>query len=291
MLKACIKLLSHTPLQLLYCVADFCLYPLIYYVARYRRTIVRKNLKASFPDYTGGQIRQIERRFYHHFADVIVEIIKGYTISDNEMQQRVTFHNVNLVEELAAQYGGVFIMLGHYGNWEWMADIAKRYTLHDITLDSVYRRLKNKTMDQLMYDIRLQRGTTLSEKRQILRTVIARRAAGIPTSYGMISDQKPSAKSTWCLIPFLHQQTPFLDGTETLARKFGYPIVYFHIEQPKRGYYDVTIRCISTEPKNEPLYEPTKRYAQWLEQDIIAAPHLWLWTHNRWKTPLMTNNN
>ena len=291
MLKAFVKLLSRLPLRVLYFLADVCLYPLVYYVVRYRRRIVRKNLSASFPDYSPRQIRRIERRFYRHFADVIAEIIKGYTISDAEMQRRVTFRNVNLIEELAQQYGGVFLMLGHYGNWEWMADIAKRYTLPGLTLDSVYRRLKNESMDRLMYDIRLRRGTTLSEKRQILRTVIARRAAGQPTSYGMISDQKPSSKSTWCTIPFLHRQTAFLDGTETLARKFGYPIVYFHIEQPRRGYYDVTIRCISPSPKDEPLYEPTRRYARWLEQDIIAAPHLWLWTHNRWKAPAPTPNN
>ena len=49
-------------------------------------------------------------------------------MSDEEMRERFVFENVSMVEELAHKNKGVFFMLGHYGNWEWVADIGKRYT-------------------------------------------------------------------------------------------------------------------------------------------------------------------
>ena len=32
-----------------------------------------------------------------------------------------------------------------------------------------------------------------------------------------------------------------------------------------------------------PDYQLTERYMRLLEQEIQANPHLWLWTHRRWK--------
>lgn len=282
-MKKTVKLLSHLPLGVHYFFADYLVYPLIYHCIRYRRKVVRKNLKNSFPDYSAERLREIERAFYHHFTNVIAENIYGYSISDAEMRERVEIHNLEYTEAILKEHGGLMMMLGHYGNWEWMCDIAKRFEDPEIQLFSVYRELKNKTMDDLMYDLRRQRGTYLAEKRQVLRVMIAQRAKHIPTMYGMLSDQKPSPKNAHFWMDFLNQDTSFIDGSEVLGRKFDYPIAYFYITSPKRGYYHVDIRIISEHPNEEEPFAITQRYAKLLEENIREQPHLWLWTHNRWK--------
>ena len=70
-MRLLIRIFSLLPLSVLYHIADLLLYPLIYYVARYRLQVVRQNLQASFPDKSPDECLQIEREFYHHFADIL----------------------------------------------------------------------------------------------------------------------------------------------------------------------------------------------------------------------------
>ena len=46
------------PMRLLYLLSDF-LYIITYYVARYRLNVVRRNLKASFPEKSRKELRQL----------------------------------------------------------------------------------------------------------------------------------------------------------------------------------------------------------------------------------------
>ena len=279
-----IRILSRLPLPLLYFVADALVYPLMYHVVRYRRAVVAKNLRMSFPEQSAKQRRDLERQFYRRFASTIMEIIYGYRISDEEMRERFVFENVELVEELAHKNKGVFFMLGHLGNWEWIADIGKRYTDTSIKEYNVYRQQKSPSADQAMLALRLKRGGGgCIEKKQLLRQLVAMRHADNPITIGLISDQKPSPRNAHVWTTFLNQETAFLDGGEVLARKFGYAVTYVHVESPKRGYYRARFEVITDNPAATNPTEITLAYARLLEQNILESPALWLWTHNRWK--------
>lgn len=279
-----IRILSRLSLPLLYFVADALVYPLMYHVVRYRRAVVAKNLRMSFPEKSAKQRRDLERQFYRRFASTIMEIIYGYRISDEEMRERFVFENVELVEELAHKNKGVFFMLGHLGNWEWIADIGKRYTDTSIKEYNVYRQQKSPSADQAMLALRLKRGGGgCIEKKQLLRQLVAMRHADNPITIGLISDQKPSPRNAHVWTTFLNQETAFLDGGEVLARKFGYAVTYVHVESPKRGYYRARFEVITDNPAATNPTEITLAYARLLEQNILESPELWLWTHNRWK--------
>ena len=256
----------------------------MYYVVRYRRKIVAKNLRLSFPEKSNEQRNVLERKFYRRFASTIMEIIYGYRISDEEMRERFVFENIELVEELAHRNKGVFFMLGHLGNWEWIADIGKRYTDNNIKEYNVYRQQKNASVDKAMLALRNKRGGGgCIEKKQLLRQLVAMRHAGNPITIGLISDQKPSPRNAHIWTIFLNQETAFLDGGEILARKFGYAVTYVHVESPKRGYYRARFELITDDPAATNPTDITLAYAQRLEQNILESPELWLWTHNRWK--------
>lgn len=62
-----LRIVALLPLRILYILSDL-LYPLVYYIGRYRLHIVRKNLKNAFPQNTPQERKAIERRFYRHFA-------------------------------------------------------------------------------------------------------------------------------------------------------------------------------------------------------------------------------
>ena len=278
-----IRIFSLLPLSVLYMISDVMLYPIVYYVARYRLKVVRKNLRNSFPDKSHDELKNIEKKFYHHFADLIVEVVYGYRVGDEEMRERVVFENVNLVEDLASKTHGVIAYLGHMGNWEWLVDLNKRFVNPAMVEYNVYRQLKNPASDKMMLELRSKRGGECIEKNQLLRKLVMLRRADHPFVIGMLSDQKPSKRSSYAWTQFLNQETAFLDGSEVLAHKFGFSAVYAHIWSTKRGYYRIRFEQITDDPSKMQPKEMTKRYAELLEQNICAHPEQWLWTHNRWK--------
>ena len=282
-MRLLIRIFSLLPLSVLYMISDIILYPLVYYVARYRLKVVRKNLRNSFPDKSHDELKNIEKKFYHHFADLIVEVVYGYRVGDEEMRERVVFENVDLVEHLASKTHGVIAYLGHMGNWEWLVDLNKRFVNPAMVEYNVYRQLKNHTSDNMMLELRSKRGGECIEKKQLLRKLVALRRSEHPFVVGMLSDQKPSKRSSYVWTQFLNQETAFLDGSEVLAHKFGFSAVYAHIWSPKRGYYRIRFEQITDDPELMQPEEMTKRYAELLEQNICAQPEQWLWTHNRWK--------
>ena len=282
MLLSCTAALSRLPLRLHYWFADWFVYPMMYYVVRYRRRMVEKNLRNSFPEKTDAERKQIERDFYHQLTYTFAETIYGYRCSNEEVKQRVVFENSEAVDRAAKEAGGCVVMLAHVGNWEWMSSCQQWFS-PEVTELNVYRKAKKEKMDELMLDIRSKRGGAYVEKQRVLREMVRFRAEKKPIVLGLIADQKPRPEVTRTWVEFLHQETGFLDGGEMLAKKFNYPVFCLYVERPERGHYKARFNLISMDPKNTEDGFITTAYARNLEANILAAPHLWLWTHNRFK--------
>lgn len=282
MLLSCTAALSRLPLRVHYFIADWLLYPLIYYIVRYRRRMVRHNLQLAFPDKTDKERQLIAKRFYHQFCYTAVENIYGYNCSDEEMKQRVVFEPMDEVNRLIDAAGGGIFMLAHMGNWEWMASV-QQWVSPGVLEVNVYRQQRSQRMDKLMLALRAKRGGVCVEKQRILREMVRYRAAKQAVTIGLISDQKPRPEVTRTWVHFLHQDVGFLDGGEVLGTKFGYPVFYAHITRAKRGYYHCAFKVLSADPKNSSEGEITTAYAKALEANIIEQPELWLWSHNRFK--------
>ena len=155
-----IRILSVLPLRVLYAIASFVLYPLLYYVVHYRRSMVMSNIRYCFPEKTEAACKQMARQFYHHFADLCVEIIHAYRMSDEELRERVVFEGLDEAQAAFLQQKGGVFMLGHMGCWEWMADVAKRLDRNRIHTNVIYLKLGNKSADCIMMQIRAKRGCT-----------------------------------------------------------------------------------------------------------------------------------
>ena len=283
MLLLLICIFSLLPLPALYRLADYFIYPLLRYIVRYRLQLVRKNIRLSFPHKSAQEQAQIVDDFYHNFSSIIVEIIYGYRASDEEMRQRVVFENMELLEDLAHRKHGVIAYLGHICNWEWIADVGKQFDDPTMVEHNVYRQLKNPRANRAMLLLRGKRGGECVEKNQLLRKLVQLRHVQYPYVVGLIADQKPSPRNAHVWTTFLNQDTAFLDGGETLARKFDLGVVYAHIYSPQRGYYRIHFELITDNPNSMPQDSITLTYARLIEDNIRQYPHAWLWTHNRWK--------
>lgn len=93
---------SLLPFRALYGVSDF-LYVVLYRLVGYRTKVVQLNLKNSFPEKSDDELKLIEKLFYHHLCDVIVETFKSFTISEKEILRRMVLTNPELPNEYFAK--------------------------------------------------------------------------------------------------------------------------------------------------------------------------------------------
>ena len=284
LLFSSLRLLSRLPLCVHYAFADVVLYPLTRYVIRYRRSLVRKQLAACFPERSKRERMDIERRFYHFFCDYIVETLKLLTMPHEEVRRRVEFVGISemlqTLQREQKQFG--FFYLGHYGNWEWLASFPL-WLSREWQGAQIYHPLYNKHIDKFFLQLREQFGGVCIPMKQTLRQIITAKREGKQEIIGFIADQCPKWEAIHHWTEFLHQPTSFFVGTEKIARQVDAALYYVRVTRPRRGYYHAELVPITLQPAESPEYEATDRYAQLLEEQIRECPELWLWTHNRWK--------
>lgn len=278
LLTMVLKAIAIWPYWLLHAFSSV-LYPIVYYVARYRRDVTRKNLQSAFPEKSIKEIVAIEKTFYRHFCDYVMETLKLMHISDKQMRRHMRFTNPELIEQLRTDGRPIFLYLGHQCNWEYVISITM-WTHPDFQAVQIYHPLKNKCMDKVMYRLRSRFNSVGVPQKQALRAVLTMIREGKQPLLGLIADQRPPRNPEPEWMEFLNQDTPIITGGEVMGRKLNAHFVYGSMRCVRRGYYELTFLPI--EPVEGEEYGYSKQYMRMLEKDIIAQPHMWLWTHNRW---------
>lgn len=272
-----IYLVALLPFWWLRRVSDF-LFVVLYYLLAYRKKVVLSNLRNAFPEKSEADIQQIARQHYRYLCDLILETLKTLTISPAAVKKHVQFEGIALLEKYYQEGRSVILILGHFGNWELAGARFGIEPIHQLYV--IYRPLKNKHFDQLLYHMRTRLGNGLYAMKETLRGMVRDRKVISATAF--IADQTPSPdKAHW--LTFLHQDTPIFMGTEKIAAKFNYPVIYVSVKRLKRSYYRIESELLFDQPKDTAEYEISQAYTRRLEQDIQAQPEIWLWTHRRWK--------
>lgn len=265
------------PFPVLYALSDV-LYLLVYRVVGYRRGVVRANLRNSFPEKSEADLRRIERQFYHWFCDLALETIKTLVISKEQLARRVGIAGEELLQRYAAAGRSVILVMGHWGNWELGG--ARCSGVAGFHLCIIYHPLSDRRFDRLMYRMRTRLGNGLYPMKDTMRCMLQDR--GKLTATAFIADQTPPPEHAYWTT-FLHQDTPVFQGTERIARKLGYPVIYTAVDRVGRGRYVVRFEELEADPAGTAPGEISERHTRRLEADIRQKPAFWLWTHRRWK--------
>lgn len=274
---------SLLPLRVLYGLSDVFAF-VLYYIIRYRRDIVRRNLSTSFPEKSVKEVKVIEKKFYRWFCDYFFEAIKLLSISRRELDKRLIVVNPEVHEAWFRKGRNTSAMLGHYCNWEWLSHVGK-----DMNPERrqclIYDPLHSKAMDYVFYKLREFPPTGVpTPKKDILRQLIRWKQQGIYSLSGYIADQAPKWTNIHLWLPFLnHPYTPVFTGAERIERKMNDVVYFLRMTRPRRGCYKVEYILITDDPNSLPQGEITRRFFTMLEQSVREAPQYYLWTHNRWK--------
>lgn len=252
----------------------------LYYIARYRRKIVRGNLTSAFPELSLAEIKNIEKDFYRHLCRVAVEIVKATRLSESEFTDRVKVRNPELIQEVSKNYTrSVIVLTIHQGNWEWMVHGAT--LAMGIPLDIVYKPLQNKPADDLAYAVRSRFGARPLKVADSTKDIIKRRKEF--RLFAMIADQSPSKRSRSIRLPFFNREIPFYLGSEVIAKMTKFAVVFAQCHRKNVGYYEIEFIEISRPPYDKSSNFITEEYVRLAEIAIINDPPSWLWSNRRWK--------
>ncbi len=272
-------LISILPPWLLYGFSDVVCF-LVYDVAGYRKGVVTGNLQRSFPEKSEAERKLIMRRFYHYLCDLFLETFKTLTMSRDFALKHCSFDDeaLKLFNHYFESKKSVIIVMGHFGNWEWAGNTFSLQCRQQLYV--IYHPLANPHYNRLIINMRMRFGTKLIAMKDTFRTMAMQRKE--ITSTAFIADQTPSPERAYWTT-FLHQDTPVFLGTEAIARKLNYPVVFASVKRMKRGYYKIFAETLFETPSLTADGQISEAHTRKLELEIQKQPEIWLWSHRRWK--------
>lgn len=281
-----IEIIACLPLSVLYLIGDVVCF-FLHRVFRYRLRIVRKNLADVFKNEPVEELRHVENAFYRHLVEVFVETLKLAHISDKEMMRRVSVEGIELVNDAVARGQSVVLMLGHYGNWEWVTASAMHMDRKAVICE-IYHPLRNKAFDRVMLRLRSRFGTeNIPMSKSVRRLLSIHREGGVFVC-GFIADQRPFSRDLKHWTDFCGIDTAYVNGGEVIGCKISAEFLYAEMLPLRRGYYKLSFSRL--EPLDDNKENPYSRaFLQRLEASVISNPPYWLWSHNRWKRKRVGN--
>lgn len=277
-LRLLIVITAILPFRLLYLLSDF-FYLIVFYLIGYRKNVVRQNLKESFPAMSDLEISWLTKKYYHHFCDIALESIKGFTMSRQDILKRHKIRNPEIVDEYYKNKTSVIAVPAHYNNWEWGSMSPGLHLQFDIV--AFYKPLSNKWVDKYAKLSRSKFRTQLASIKETSLTF--QNKVNAPSAFIMAADQSPSNLKDSIWVNFLNHETACLHGPEKYSRRYNLPVIYVDIQKVKRGYYELTLVKICDNPNELEQGVITTKYMKLLEQSILKEPAFWIWSHKRWK--------
>lgn len=270
---------SMLPFRLLYGVSDG-LYFILYRLVGYRKKTVSENLKLVFPEKSEAERKSIEKKFYHHLCDMILEAIKSMNIRKEDMKKRFKFTNIEIIKDFEKRNKSISLMCAHYGSWEWIF-ILQAYTSHKTF--AIYKRLNNKYFDRMIRKIRARYDSYLITTKETAAVLTENKKKGLLTINGFAADQSPKKNKAYHWNKFMGIDVPVHTGAEMLSKKLDLSVVFFSVKRVKRGFYETTFKTLTEAPNNFEDYKITDQFIALVENQIYEAPEYYLWTHKRWK--------
>ena len=273
-----IFLFTLLPFWAFYFVCDI-FYGITFYIIGYRKKVVYTNLRNAFPEKTEMEIHKIAKGYYHFMIDLFMETFKMLTMPEKQFLKRVSIENIEMIYELKERNQNYLFVMGHFGNWEWGGQSFQLRHIYE--QDVLYHPLKSKFFEWLMLKIRTRFGIRMVPMNTVLKAMLQNKNRLTSTCF--IADQTPTNVKEAYWTNFLNQDTPVYLGTEKIAKKFNYPVIFVSIFREKRGYYKTILHKISDDSANTPDSFITETHTRLLEEDIKKQPEIWLWSHRRWK--------
>jgi Kdo2-lipid IVA lauroyltransferase/acyltransferase len=270
-------LVSLLPWRVLYILSD-AIYGFVFYILKYRRDVVKENLRLAFPEKTERERDQITKRFYHNLIDTFIETLKMLSVSKRSIEKRFT-GNWEVVNAFDKTGRSIQIHAGHNFNWE-LCNVGCPINLNMQFL-TVYMPIANKTFERLFHKLRSRFGARLLRATHMREDFLPYK--NHQYAMALAADQNPGNPASGWWFEFFGRPAPFVKGPAKAAISNDAVVVFAFIHKLRRGYYQAVFTVAEENPKTSTEQEITAKFVRYLENVIRQHPDMWLWSHRRWK--------
>jgi len=239
-----------------------------------------RNLRASFPTKSDGELRETLDGLWRYFGWEMLEFVKAQSYSLEELAERCPFVNTEILEQARARGKGTLLLSAHYGGWE-IAGLAIMSIVNDVR--TVARPLDNELLERDLAASRARTGVDVVDRRRAARALLKGLAENAVVV--LLPDQAVQPREG-ILVPFMGRKAWTTDAPAKLALRSGATIVFaFCIPDRTRHRLEFEGPIVVDE-LNESERNPvalTERINDVISRRIAARPELWLWMHDRWK--------
>ena len=254
-------------------------------VASSRRTILRGNLSAAFPELPAAEIAALARKSAENVGASFVEFLDSPRHSREEIERRVRVVGGEHLASARARGKGVFVLSAHFGSWELG---AVRAGMLGEPIASVVRPLDNPLLEQELARRRTRFGNRLIGKwdaaKEILRDIRQGRTVAILIDQNVLPGEG-------IFVPFFGRPAATTPSLALLQLKTEAPVVPAFAWPEGNGRYRLEFeepilaeQFASAGSREERVRLATARYMAVTERAIRRDPAAWLWMHNRWRT-------
>ena len=272
-------IIGNLPFSIIYLISNFLSF-VVHNLVGYRVEVVENNLKSSNLNLSQSQIKALKNKFYSHFCDIYLEMIKLDYLTNKEIKDRFKVLNPEIANNFFSNGKSVILMVSHYGGYEWCTTL-NNYFEHQVA--AIYTPLKDKELEKLTLKSRKKHGIELISRYNALDKIRNLEKSGKKYIYGFMADQSPQIRKINYWSKFLGVEVPVFTGAERMAKELDVPVVFAKMSKIKRGRYEMKLELITEKPNSVEDFEITEKYLRLVENQIHEDPNYYFWTHNRFK--------
>ncbi len=254
---------------------------LIYKPIGIRRGVVERQIAAAFPDLVPADVQQLAAASYDSLGRTSIEtaIMPGTTAAEIlERVERVEgWHHV---EAGLAKGGGIILVTGHLGNWEFG---GAYFAARGVPIDVVARGMANPIFEAYVTRTRRKIGMeVIHDKDAVRRTP---RSLRDNRCVAFVSDHDALGLAS-TFVPFFGRPAKTPRGPAVFALRFGVPVLFVAIVREQSGKYAVLIDPVPVHPTGEKetdIDTIVLSYTQTLEAYVRRYPAQYFWQHRRWR--------
>lgn len=261
----------------------------IYHLLPYRRSIVLSNLRRVFGEVLPeDEMRRLAQAFYAHSLRLLLEVVQQPFLSSKQHHARIKVENEESPIRAHAQGRGVFLLTGHFGNFEFatLAGIT-RFPQYRGLFCFIRRPLKPAWLNALVTWRFRRAGLGTLPKRGSLESIFNVLSQGGIIVY--VFDQHAGATEGIDVEFFGHPAGTF-KSLAVLALETGAPVVPVSSWRESDGShvirFEEPLPTIECDDPGEAIRRNTRAYNAALERMLLRHPEQWIWMHRRWKLRL-----
>lgn len=254
-----------------------------------RYDVAAENLRAAFGDeLTEPQINETIRGMWIHLIRMVVEIVQlPRKMTLTNCREVIVFRNRAPVLQALCSGRPVFILGGHFGNWEVS---TATFGMFGFPLGIVARKLDNPYLHRWFFESRQQTGHVLYDKRGGTKEMIELLEAG--GNLGLLCDQDAGPRGLY--VDFFGRPASTFKSIALMALQYrailvvGYGIRLPDDPDARWVRYEIgceeVIDTLDFDHSRDSLNDITQRYSSALERAVRRAPEQYFWVHRRWKS-------